>query len=283
MAIDADPEPSPAPAQRVLVALAAPSARGVARLMAIVAACAAALYLVYLTRGVIELCAIAGFVAIALAPVVDAAQRATRLSRAWAIGAVYVACALAIVGVSALIVPSVGSQVRELSRSAQRAVEDLRSNPTVRRYDDRYHLAEKTRAQLQHLPEHIDEAAGPLRDVTVGAVAFASHLVAVLSIAFLLILHADRYAHAALGALPPAQAARWRRVGPSIYRAVSGYVLGNLAISVIAGTCAWLALTILAVLVGAALLGLLGALLAIPAAAALQLILRDLRDPAALA
>jgi hypothetical protein len=62
------------------------------------------------------------------------------------------------------------------------------------------------------LPGRVAEAAGPLRDVTVGAFGFVSNLIAVLAIAFLLILHGDRDLNAALS-----------------------------------GTCAWIALTVLGV------------------------------------
>ena len=350
----------------VVAQLGTPSLRGVARLVAIVAACAGALYVLYLTRGVVKILVIAVFTATALGPVVDAVQR-TRLPRAWAILVVYLACGLAVVGAGALLVPSVGSQVGRLSQDARRAVVDLRGNSTFRRYDDRYHVTAKLQAQLRGLPGRVGDAAGPLRDVTVGAVGFVSRLIAVLSIAFLLILHGGRYVDAVLCALSPARAGRWRRLAPQIYQAVSGYVLGNLEISAIAGACAWIAMTVLgvpfalplaiviaffdllpmigatvgaiivalaallvspltaviwlvyvfvyqqaenyliqpvvyrravqvaplttivAVLVGGTLLGLLGALLAIPAAAAVQLIVRDLRadrarpgaDPAA--
>ncbi|MDA0159876.1 AI-2E family transporter [Solirubrobacter ginsenosidimutans] len=356
MATDADQEPPP----RIEAQLGAPSLRGVARLVAIVAACAGALYVLYLTRGVIKIFVIALFTATALGPVVDAVQR-SRLPRAWAIVAVYLACLVSVLAVGALVVPSVSSQVGHLSADAQHAVADLRANPHVRGYDDRYHITEKVQAQLRNLPAQTGRVAGPLRDVTVGAIGFASNLVAVLSIAFLLILHRDRYLELLLSALPAKRAERWRRIAPRIYVAVSGYVLGNLAISVIAGACAWIAMTVLgipfavplalliafldlipmigatlgaavvalaallvsplaaalwlayaivyqqaenyliqpvvyrravqvsalativAVLIGGTLLGLLGALLAIPAAATVSLVVQDLRAPQPLA
>jgi predicted PurR-regulated permease PerM len=354
MAIDTESNPASETPPQVVAKLAAPSLQGVARLVVTVAACAGVLYLLYLTRGVLKILAIALFTATALGPVVDAVQR-RRVPRAWAILLVYLACALAVVGAGAVMVPSVGPQVRELSHDAQRAVGDLRHNATVRRYDNRYHISEKIQAQLRTLPGRLGQAAGPLRDFTVGVFGFASNLVAVLSIAFLLILHGDRYASAVVSLLPPARGDRWRRVAPQIYQAVSAYVIGNLEISVIAGTLAWVAMTVLgvpfavplailvgffdlipmvgatlgailvalaallvspltallwlvyvfvyqqaenyliqpvvyrravqvaplttivAVLVGGTLLGLLGALLAIPAAAAVQLIVQDLR------
>jgi predicted PurR-regulated permease PerM len=355
VAVDTEHEEQTATPLAVVARFGAPTVRGVVRLVVIVAACAGALYVLYLTRGVLKIVVIAGFTAMALGPVVDAVQRA-RVPRACAIVVVYLACALAIVGIGALVVPSIGSQVGRFSGDAQRSVRDLRGNPTVRRYDDRYHLTGKLEAQLRSLPAHAGEAAGPLRDVTVGAFAFISNLIAVLSIAFLLMLDGDRYVQAAITAVSPRRAERWRRVAPQIYRAVSGYVLGNLAISVISGTCAWIAMTLLgvpfalplaiviaffdlipmvgatlgaiivalaallvspltavvwlayvfvyqqaenyliqpivyrravqvnplvtivAVMIGATLLGLLGALLAIPAAAAIELIIADLRN-----
>jgi predicted PurR-regulated permease PerM len=350
METDTDTEPE----RRVIAQLGTPSLRGVARLVAIVAACAGALYLLYLTRGVLKILAISLFTATALGPVVDAVQR-RHVPRAWAILLVYLASALVVVGAGAALVPSVGPQVGQLSHQAQRAIGDLRHDGTVRRYDNRYHITGKVQAQLRSVPSRLGEAAGPLRDVTVGVFGFASNLVAVLSIAFLLILHGDRYAGAVFSLLPPARADRWRRVAPRIYQAVSAYVVGNLEISLIAGAGAWVTMTVLgvpfavplaivvgffdlipmvgatlgaiivalaallvspltaliwlayvflyqqaenyliqpvvyrravqvaplttivAVLVGATLLGLLGALLAIPAAAAIQLIVQDVR------
>src|SRR3954452_22862905 len=104
METDTDTEPE----RRVVAQLGTPSLRGVVRLVGIVAACAGALYLLYLTRGVVKILAIAVFAAMALAPVVDAVQR-LHVPRAASIVLVYLACVLAVAGAGALIVPSVGS------------------------------------------------------------------------------------------------------------------------------------------------------------------------------
>jgi predicted PurR-regulated permease PerM len=135
MAVDSEPEIPP----RVVAQLGTPTLRGVARLVAIVAATAGALYLLWLTRDVLKILLIAVFTATALGPLVDFAQKA-RLPRAPAILAVYLACALAVAGIGALIVPSIGTQAVRLSREAEAKVGALRSNPSVRRYDNRYHV-----------------------------------------------------------------------------------------------------------------------------------------------
>jgi predicted PurR-regulated permease PerM len=245
MATESELEETSPPLQ-VVARLGPPSPRGVARVLAIVATCAGALYLLYVTRGVLKLVVIAVFTATALGPAVDAVQR-TRLPRAWAIIVVYLACALAIGGVGTLIVPSVGTQVGRLAHDAEHAIRDLRGNAAIRRYDDRYHVIAKAQTQLRDLPNRVARAAGPLRDVTVGALGFAADLIAVMSMAFLLMLHGDWYAERAISALSSERAERWRRLRPQVHRAVSGYVLGNLAISVIAGAGSWVALTVLRV------------------------------------
>src|SRR3954454_1035845 len=132
--VAAMPDPGPT------VRLAAPSLRGVVRLVAIVAACAIGLYLVWRTREVLRLAAIALFVALTLNPIVDAADRRVRVPRAAVILALYAALAGGIVVTGAVIVPSTVRQVGQLSRSAPTYLHDLRHNGTFRHYDDRYRI-----------------------------------------------------------------------------------------------------------------------------------------------
>src|SRR3954452_5915627 len=114
------PDPGP------IVRLAAPSLKGVVRLVAIVAACAIALYLVWRTRDVLRLAAIALFVALTLNPIVDAADRRVRVPRAAVILALYAALAGGIIVTGAVVVPSTVRQVQQLSRNAPTYLHDLR-------------------------------------------------------------------------------------------------------------------------------------------------------------
>jgi predicted PurR-regulated permease PerM len=220
--------------------------RTLVRTVAVLAACVVAVYLLYLLRDVVKIVAISVFTAVALGPLVDVVER-RRVPRAWSIVVVYIALALGVVGIGLAIVPRSSSQLHKLSDQGRKAVSDFRANPTFHRYDQRYHLSAKLDDQLHRLPQRIGSLAGPLRDVTVGVFGFLANLVAVLSIAFVLLLNGRRYTQAVFDALPERHAGRCRRLAPQIYAAVSGYVLGNLVISVIAGTGAWLALTLLGV------------------------------------
>lgn len=336
----------------IAVRLAAPTARGLARTVLLLAACAGGLYLLFLVRAVIRMVAIAVFLAIALMPLVDTVSR-RRIPRVAAILGMYLTLALVIVGIGAVIVPAVSGEVKSFAVHAPAYIHDLRHNGTFRHYDDRYHITPKLEGDLQTLPTHVGGATRTLGSVTVGAFRFIGELVTVLSIAFLLLLNGKRYVGMALD-LTGKRRDRYARLVDKIAAAVSGYVLGNVVISVLAAIATWVVLTILgvhyalafavvvaffdliplvgatlgaivvslgtltvhfpvatliwiafiivwqrfedyvvqpavyrraiqvnplvtivAVLAGAALLGVLGALLAIPVAAAIQIILRD--------
>lgn len=348
--LDADPKDSDSDLR---IRLANPSLKGVVRLIAIIAACATALYLLWRVRGVLRLEAIALFLALALNPVVDALDSRTRIKRAPIILGLYVALLATVVLLGALVAPSTASQVRRLAHAAPHYAHELRQNSTFRHYDDRYHITAKLEQEAHRLPSRLAEATGPLQQATVKAFGAIGQLVTVLSIAFLLMLRGRDYVNMALG-LAGRNEQRYRRLVIDVNRAVAGYMLGNLVISFLATVSSWIVLsllgvpyalplaiivgffdlipmvgatlgaiiaglatatvgfpeatiiwivfaiayqwfenyliqplvygraldvnplvTIVAVLVGGALLGVLGALLAIPIAAAIQIILRD--------
>src|SRR6266545_1100368 len=165
------------------VRLAAPSWKGVVRLVAIVVACAIALYLTWRVRDVLRVTVIALFLALALNPVVDAIDKRMRLPRATIILALYVALAAGVVVVGVVVVPSMVKQVQHLSHEAPRYVHDLRHNATFRSYDDRYHLTASLEDNARALPSRLAQATGSLQSVTVRAFAVVGQLVTVLSVA----------------------------------------------------------------------------------------------------
>jgi predicted PurR-regulated permease PerM len=336
-----------------MVRLASPSLRGVVRFVLIVVACGIGLYLAWRVRGVIRLVAISVFFALTLLPIVDAACSKTRAPRALVILVIYALLIAGVALVGYVVVPSLVTEVRQLSHNAPRYSAELRHNATFRHYDDRYHISTKLVHDARGLPQLLGRLAGPLKDVTVQAVSFIGQLVTVLAIAFLLVLHGREYVNMGLS-LTGARGERYRRLIIDINKAVASYMLGNVIISVLATVATWIVLsilgvpyalslgfvvgffdliplvgatlgaivvsfatltvsfptativwiafiivwqrfedyvvqplvygkalrvnpivTIVSVLVGAALLGILGALLAIPTAAAIQIVLRD--------
>jgi predicted PurR-regulated permease PerM len=348
-AAPSSPQSTPPPTVR----LAAPSLRGVVRLVTIVVACGIALYLLWRVRGVVRLVGISLFFALALMPVVDALDNKLRTPRALLILLVYVLLIAGVAVIGYVIVPSLVKEVGQLSHDAPRYAAEFRHNGIFRRYDDRYHISTTLVKDARQLPHLLGHLVGPLKDVTVQAFSFIGQLLTVLAISFLLVLHGREYVGMGLS-LTGERAPRYRRLIVDIKSAVAQYVLGNITISVLATIATWIVLsvlgvpyalalgfvvgffdllplvgatlgaivvalatltvdfptativwiafiivwqrfedyvvqpvvygrtlrvnpivTIVSVLAGAALLGILGALLAIPVAAAIQIVLRD--------
>lgn len=112
------------------VRLAAPSMKAVLRIVAIVVACAIALYLAWRLRDVMRLVVISLFVALALLPIVDAIDARVRVPRAAIVLALYLALAagVVVVGVVVVVVPSMVKQVQQLAHDAPRYTQDVRRN-----------------------------------------------------------------------------------------------------------------------------------------------------------
>ena len=226
--------------------LAAPSLKGVVRIVAIVVVCAVVLYLTWQIRGVVRLVFIALFVALTLLPVVDALDARVRVPRAPLILSVFLILAAGVVVVGAVVVPSMVKQVRQISHDAPGYATELRRNATVRSYDDRYHITARVERDVRALPSRLGSATGALQSVTVKAFGVVGQLVTVLSIAFLLILHGRNYMDMLLRLAGPREA-RYRALVADVNHAVATYMLGNVAISGLATLATWLVLTILGV------------------------------------
>jgi predicted PurR-regulated permease PerM len=329
------------------------SARLVAKVVLVATAVVAALYFAYLIRDVIGLVLIAAFFAVAIAPAVNWLNR-HRVPRWMAILLVYFGIASGIFGIGLLIVPPLVNGVEDLSSDLPGYVDDLRNNETFRDYDDRYHITQKLTEQSQELPSRLGDAAGTLRDVTVGVFTRFVQLFSILVITFFLVKDGHRLLEFLYRQVPPERAQRLRTIADDVSDAIAGYVFGNFVISVLAGLVTYVTLRILdvpfatplailfgffdliplvgatlggilvgivvafvdfpvglivwaavlilyqqvennlvqpfvygravqlhplivivAILIGAALLGVLGALVAIPAAAAVQAVIRD--------
>jgi predicted PurR-regulated permease PerM len=226
------------------MAASGPSTRAIARVFFTVAGLAIALYVVYLVRSVVGLVAMAIFLAIALGPGVDFFAR-RRVPRGLSILLVYLCIGVGVIGIGLLVVPPIVSQVNGFTKALPNYINDARKNKTIRKYDRRYKVTVKLRKQVDKLPSRLGDAAGALQSVTVGVFSTLVKLVTVLTMTFFLLLDGRRVFDWVLGLLRPHHEELIRDKSGEVYRAVAGYVAGNLVISIIAGTTTWLTLTVL--------------------------------------
>lgn len=204
----------------------------------------ALVYVLYLVRSVVILVFIAGFLAVALGPAVDALGR-RGVPRAGSILLIYLAVIGLVIGVGLLVVPPVAEQVDGLARDVPGYVNDLRDNRTFRQYDDRYDLSAKLTEQAQSLPSRLGDAASTLQAVTVGVFAAGVQLITVLTMTFFMLLDGRRLVGFGVRLRGRHEEDRLQRLAEDIYKSTAGYVAGVLTLGTIAGVSAFIVLTIL--------------------------------------
>ena len=223
--------------------------RTVVRVIALVVLAVAAVRVLSAVSHVLVWVAIALFLAVALEPAVRFAQR--WMPRTWAVLAVFAALLVVVALFLALLIVPIANQVDNLRTAAPGYIQKLEHNATIRDLNERYQLVAKAQDAARALPGRVFGAAGQI----------LSGIVATITVLFLtlfLLLELPALSEAVTGLLPPHAAERARRIGADVNRSVAGYVIGNLAISVVAGTTIGVSLWILGVPYAAALAVLMG-------------------------
>jgi predicted PurR-regulated permease PerM len=220
--------------------------RTVVRIILVAIAIVAVLYFIYLIRSVLGLLFIALFLAVALGPVVETINR-RGVPRSLSIVVVYIGLLLSVFGLGLLVVPPIVSGVNNFVDDVPGYVDDLRNSKTFAKYDDKYHITPELEKQAKKLPTHLSDAASGLRSVTVGVFGAIVQLVTILVMAFFLLKDGKPILGFLLRELGPERGERAQAIAEDVYRAVGGYVLGNILISVIAGVSAYVVMRILGI------------------------------------
>ena len=220
------------------------SNRTVVRVILVAIAVVAALYFLWLVRSVIGMLFIAVFLAVALGPVVEFFSR-RGLKRPLAILLTYVLLLLSVFGLGLLVVPPIVNGVNDFVKNVPGYVSDLRHSKTFRKYDDKYKITPKLQEQAQKLPTHLSDAVSGLRDITVGIFGTIVQLVTILVMTFFLLNDGKRILAFTFRELGPDRGERIGRIGEDVYKAVGGYVAGNILISIIAGVTAYVVMMLL--------------------------------------
>jgi predicted PurR-regulated permease PerM len=100
---------------------------------------------------------------------------------------------------------------------------------------------------LPAIRRSLGRSDGPLVQAGVAVVSGVVATITIAVLVFLMLVEGPLFSAAVLGLFPPSRAERIRRIGTDAARAMSGYALGNLAISGLAGTTAYIALRLLGV------------------------------------
>ena len=203
-----------------------------------------AAYGVYLIRSILVLVLIAAFIAISFEPVVVRLS-GRGLSRGVAVAIVITGLVVLVLAFAWSVVPVVGDQggrlVDDLPGYLARLSADSRQ---VREVTDRYHLTERLTAAVGALPARLAGGAVGFFQHFVGAVSSAL-TVLVLTIYFMADL--PRLRRIVLWLVPARGQDRAEHALDVVVEKVGGYMIGNIIISLVAGTASFLCLEALRV------------------------------------
>ena len=195
-----------------------------------------ALVLIYLAWNVLSWIVIAIFLAMALNPAVEAFER-RGMKRLWAASLVFALALLTLIGIGFLIIPPLVTQVTEFVNAVPDFIDDLTAGRGPLGWlQDEYQIVDRIREAIEK------QGAGGVLGLGAGVVdivrSVITAVVGAITIIFLtyfMLLEGPRTIEGALSVLPERVRPRYERVGRDIYRAISGYVTGNLLISLLAG------------------------------------------------
>jgi predicted PurR-regulated permease PerM len=208
----------------------------------------ALLLLAWEIRRVLSWIVVAALLAIVLGPVVDLTERRLHLRRSLATLLVFVVVAAAFAGLLTVFVRPLITEGGQLADKAPAYIEQARAGrgpvgELIKRYNLDQYVA-RNQARLREAGSRITQPAiGALRSIFSTLIA----LVSIFVLTFLMVLQGPKLLAAWLAALPTQRQERVRRVAADCSKAVTGYVTGNLVISVIAGGLTFIVLWVLGV------------------------------------
>jgi predicted PurR-regulated permease PerM len=207
------------------------------------------LLLVRATSQVLTWIVIAVFFAVALNPAVSWLQRRAAFGKRWLATLLIFLVALVFIGglVTLFVVPLVrqGSQV---VADFPKIVEDARSGRgPVGGLIERFNLLEYAQNNADRFREYAGRLGAPTLALLRGAATSVAGIVTIFVLAYLMVLEAPKVVNGFLALFDDRRAERIRRVSHDCAKTITGYITGNLLISIICGSLTYAVLAIMGV------------------------------------
>jgi predicted PurR-regulated permease PerM len=204
--------------------------------------------LAYRLRDILLILTLAGFIAVVLNPVVLALQHWRIPRRGVAVAVVAIVAALAFAGLAVAFGSPLINGVTHLAHGLPAYVDRAQhGRGGIGHLVRRYHLQAWVQKNAPKLASFGSSLAKPAVTLGRGAVTLMAALFTIFVLVLLLLLEGPKFRAAALSIMRPERAARSTRVASEVSRSVSGYVLGDLLTSLIAGSVVFVTLTVLGV------------------------------------
>lgn len=225
-------------------------ASAIVRIVLIVAATStlfsAVLLAAFAVRAILVLAIFAAFLAIGLDPLVKFLGR--RVPRGIAVLAVFVGVVIVISGFVASITPPLVRQTQHLAEEVPDFAERLSSRSgRFADLNERYDISTRLRGFIKDLPQLAARSAGSVLGVLRSAASALFSILTVVVLTIYILLDLPKLKDGAVRLVPESSRERARRIFDVVFSRISGYILGQLAVSVFAGLAAMVALAVIGV------------------------------------
>ncbi len=206
------------------------------------------IYLVKLLAHIESLLLISAFFAVVVTPAVDVLRRRLHLNRGLATTVVFLVGVGVITALLYAFITPLVDQTEEAIDEFPTYLSEARDGrgplgDLVKRFD----LDRRYEENKDKIEDSLSQASGPALQVARRVFAGFVSLLTVLVLTFMMVLYGPEMLRSALGALPAAKRERVTAVAADCAKALTGYVMGNLLISVIAGVTTFVALLVFGV------------------------------------
>ena len=204
--------------------------------------------IVYRLKDVILLIIVAAFVAVILNPAVVALQRWKIKRRGWAVAVVTLWALLVFVGLAIAFGSPLANGISHLAQKLPTYVTDAEhGRGWIGQLVRRYHVQAWVNKNAPKLVSFGEGLAKPALSLGKGALSLLLELFTIFILVLLLLLEGPKMRRGLLGAMAPERATRYSRVAHEVNRSVTGYMLGNVLTSLIAGLVVFVTLVVVGV------------------------------------
>lgn len=186
------------------------------------------------------------FLALALNPVVSWVSRRLRVkSRVRATAAAYLAVVAIIIGFFALITPPLISETRDFVKDVPQIVADFQKKDSgVARLIDRYNLNEQLSETANNLSSRYSDFGATILEAGRRVFTVLVSILAVIVLTFMMLVEGPRWLNSLWSITPANNRERYQRVARKMYKAVTGFALGQLILAAAGGLFTLIALMV---------------------------------------
>jgi predicted PurR-regulated permease PerM len=203
---------------------------------------------VYRLRDVLLLIIVAAFIAVILNPAVVALQRWKIKRRGWAVAVVTFWGLIVFAGLAFAFGYPLANGINHLAlKLPDYVAAATHGRGWIGHLVTKYHVQTWVNKNAPKLVSFGEGLAKPALSLGAGALTLLLELFTIFVLVLLLLLEGPKMRTALLGGMAPDRAERYRRIAHEVNRSVTGYMLGNVLTSVIAGAVVYVTLLVMGV------------------------------------